>query len=153
MRSSHPHGQQRSRSAAPPDKGRLEIIEMSHERHNIEITVVTQYVEQHSDPEKGDYRFAYTITIENRGTVGAQLLSRHWLIRDDNGKVQEVRGEGVVGKQPFLSPGDSFQYTSGSHLGTPHGTMEGSYEWEDEFKTRFRSPISPFYLSTPRVLH
>lgn len=126
---------------------------MSNDQHNIEITVVTQYVEHHSDPEKGEYRFAYTITIENRGTVGARLLTRHWIITDDHGKVQEVHGDGVVGKQPFLSPGDSYQYTSGSHLKTPHGTMEGSYEWEDERGSRFRSPITPFYLTIPRVLH
>lgn len=126
---------------------------MKTNQHNIHISVETEYVEHHSNPENGDYRFTYTITIENRGTVGAQLLNRHWLIRDDHGKVQEVRGEGVVGKQPFLSPGDSFQYTSGSQLETPHGTMEGSYEWEDEFNNRFRSPITPFYLSIPRVLH
>ncbi len=126
---------------------------MNNEQHNIEITVVTEYIDHHSDPDKNDYRFAYTITIENRGTVGAQLLSRHWLITDDNGKVQEVRGEGVVGQQPFLSPGDTYQYSSGSHLETPHGTMKGSYEWQDELNNHFRSPIPPFNLSIPRVLH
>ncbi len=120
---------------------------------DIEIKVDTLYIKAHSDPNQGEYRFAYTITITNRGTVGGQLLRRHWIIRDDQGNVEEIQGEGVVGEQPYLAPGESYQYTSGAILKTPHGTMEGGYEWEDERQRPFRTPISPFYLTVPRVLH
>ncbi|HIJ22142.1 MAG: Co2+/Mg2+ efflux protein ApaG [Gammaproteobacteria bacterium] len=122
-------------------------------KDDIHIHVTTEYVAPYSNPKKREFRFAYTILIENHGTVGAQLLRRHWLIRDDNGKVQEVRGEGVVGEQPYLEPGEQYQYSSGAMLETPHGTMEGSYEWVDEQQALFTTPISPFYLTVPRVLH
>ena len=131
----------------------MEFVINNNDNSGIHIVVVSEYIEPYSDPRKGEYRFSYTITIENRGVVGAQLLRRHWLIRDDNGKVQEVRGEGVVGEQPYLNPGESYQYRSGVLLETPHGTMEGSYEWVDEAENSFRSPVAPFYLSVPRILH
>ena len=126
---------------------------MDRKQQNIQISVDTEYVRHHSDPKQEAYRFAYTITIENRGTVGAKLIQRHWLIRDDQGTGEEVHGEGVVGQQPFLAPGESFQYTSSAQLKTPHGIMEGHYEWLDEAHNLFLSPIEPFYLSVPRVLH
>ena len=122
-------------------------------RDQIEITVDTIYMEGNSDPDKAQFQFAYTITLHNRGEVGAQLRHRHWLIRDDQGGVEEVHGEGVVGKQPHLMPGESFQYTSGAMLKTPHGTMEGRYEWVDDQQQPFKSPIAPFYLTVPRTLH
>lgn len=119
----------------------------------IEIKVDTLYVEAHSDPRRGEYQFAYTITLTNRGEIGAQLLQRHWMIRDDGGRVEEVRGKGVVGQQPHLAPGESYQYTSGTILKAPHGTMEGSYEWITDNQQPFSTPIPPFYLTTPRTLH
>ncbi len=119
----------------------------------IEVQVDTIYVKGHSDPEQSEYQFAYTITLTNRGEIGAQLLRRHWIIRDDSGRVEEVHGEGVVGQQPYLAPGESYQYTSGAVLKAPHGTMEGSYEWLSDSQELFRSPIAPFYLTVPRVLH
>ncbi len=124
------------------------------ETKDIEIRVDTLYLRGNSSPSKDEYQFAYTITIHNRGSVGAQLLRRHWLIRDDSGRQQEVRGEGVVGEQPHLLPGESYQYTSGTILKTPHGTMEGSYEWVvDGSGALMHTPIAPFYLTVPRVLH
>jgi len=97
--------------------------------------------------------FSYTVTITNTGSVGAQLISRHWIITDANNEVQEVRGLGVVGVQPLLQPGEHFQYTSGTVLATPVGTMRGSYHMTAEDGTQFDSPIPEFTLSIPRVLH
>ncbi len=119
----------------------------------IEIEVETVYIKGNSDPRHDEYQFAYTITLTNRGKIGAQLLRRHWIIRDDSGRVEEVHGEGVVGQQPHLAPGESYQYTSGALLKAPHGTMEGSYEWISDRQDLFRTPIKPFYLTVPRVLH
>ena len=120
-----------------------------------EITVVPKatYVEDQSDPSKNQYVFAYTITISNTGTVPAQLVSRHWVITDANGKVIEVKGLGVVGQQPLLKPGESFEYTSGTAIATPVGTMRGSYQMVAEDGTQFDAPIPEFTLSVPRVLH
>jgi ApaG protein len=125
------------------------------ERKNYDITVVAKatYVEDQSDPSKNQYVFAYTITITNTGNVSAQLVSRHWVITDANGKVLEVKGLGVVGQQPLLKPGDSFEYTSGTHLETAVGTMHGTYQMIAEDGRNFDAPIPSFTLSVPRVLH
>jgi len=122
----------------------------SYKPPQIRIDVKTTYVETQSEPEAGRYVFAYTITIRN---TGGKLLNRHWVITDSNGKVQEVRGEGVVGEQPHLQPGEGFRYTSGTMLETPVGSMEGSYEMLADDGTRFEAPIAPFSLSMPRTLH
>jgi ApaG protein len=120
-----------------------------------EITVVPRatYVDDQSDPSKNQYVFAYTITITNSGSVAAQLVSRHWLITDANGKVLEVKGLGVIGQQPTLKPGESFEYSSGTHLETSVGTMRGTYQMIAEDGHAFEAPIPLFTLSVPRVLH
>jgi ApaG protein len=122
-------------------------------QHQIDIGVDTVYIEQQSDPESDRYVFAYTITVSNTGHEAAKLINRHWVITDSNGKVQEVRGEGVVGEQPYLRPGEQFQYTSGTVLETPVGVMEGEYEMVKDDGEAFYAPISQFTLSIPRTLH
>lgn len=119
----------------------------------INIEVVTDYIDDQSEPDVDRYVFAYTITISNRGEIPAQLLSRHWVITDANGKVQEVSGDGVVGVQPRLNPGEKFSYSSGAVLETPVGAMQGSYRMEAENGTSFDAPIPPFTLAVPGVLH
>lgn len=119
----------------------------------IDIDVVTNYISEQSDPTVDRYVFAYTITINNRGAIPAKLLNRHWLITDANGKVQEVRGEGVVGEQPHLNPGEHFEYTSGAVLETPVGVMEGEYEMVTDEGDTFLAPIDRFSLAIPRTLH
>jgi ApaG protein len=126
---------------------------MARNPHHISVDVETQYVEAQSEPDAHRYVFAYTVTIRNQGALPAKLLNRHWIITDANGKIQEVRGEGVVGEQPHLQPGEGFRYTSGTMLETPVGTMEGSYEMLADDGTRFEAPIAPFSLSIPRTLH
>lgn len=121
--------------------------------NNIQVNVETRYIEEQSNPEQNYYVFAYTITIRNRGHQTAQLLTRHWVITDSNQKVQEVRGDGVVGEQPVLKPGEEFVYTSGTMLETSVGTMKGSYQMQADDGSRFDAPIDEFVLSTPRVLH
>lgn len=121
--------------------------------YDIEVQVDTIYLPSESDPDDNRYVFAYTITIENQGTVPAQLMTRHWIITDANGKVQEVRGDGVVGEQPHLKPGEGFQYTSGTMLETPVGTMEGSYQMLADDGENFDAEIKTFTLAAPRVLH
>jgi len=121
--------------------------------YKIDVSPRTNYLAEQSDPESGRYVFAYTITIRNTGSVSAQLVSRHWIITDANDQVQEVRGLGVVGEQPFLKPSESFEYTSGTALGTPVGTMRGSYQMVAEDGTSFEATIPEFALSMPRVLH
>lgn len=121
--------------------------------HRIEVSAATQYLPDQSDEAAGRYVFAYRISIKNAGRVTAQLLSRHWIIRDAREHVQEVRGEGVVGEQPVLRPGESFEYTSGTSLQTPVGTMHGSYQMVTEDGTHFDAEIPEFTLSMPRVLH
>ena len=120
-----------------------------------EITVVPKatYVEDQSDPSKDQYVFSYTITISNTGNVPAQLVSRHWIITDANGKVLEVKGLGVIGQQPLLKPGETFEYTSGTHLETAVGTMHGTYQMIAEDGQQFDAPIPSFTLSVPRILH
>lgn len=119
----------------------------------IKIDVVTRYLPEQSAPGENRFVFAYTITISNRGDNAARLLSRHWRITDANNRVQEVRGEGVVGEQPLIEPGDSYTYTSGSMLETPVGTMEGSYEMISTDGQRFNAPIPVFSLAQPGALH
>jgi ApaG protein len=121
--------------------------------HPIRVGVETNFISAQSDPARNRYVFAYTITIENIGRVAAQLLTRHWIITDASGQVQEVKGEGVVGEQPHLEPGDSFRYTSGAVLETPVGTMQGTYHMVTDEGARFEAPIAVFRLSVPNVLH
>jgi ApaG protein len=121
--------------------------------NNIQVDVQTRYIEDQSNPEQNYYVFAYTITILNKGDQTAQLLSRHWVITDSNHKVQEVRGDGVIGEQPVLKPGEQFVYTSGTMLETSVGTMKGSYQMKADDGSQFDATIDEFVLSTPRVLH
>jgi ApaG protein len=126
---------------------------MNNDPYQIDISVETVYIEKQSAPENNRYVFAYTVTICNSGTVAAQLVSRHWVITDATEHVQEVRGEGVVGEQPLLGPGESFSYTSASMIETPVGTMHGSYQMVSDDGTQFDAPISAFRLSIPNVLN
>lgn len=121
--------------------------------YRIEIDVQSQFMPEQSEPAARRFVFAYTITIENTGSVAARLLTRHWLITDADGKVQEVRGEGVVGEQPHLQPGEAFRYTSGAVLETPVGAMEGSYQMEADDGHHFDAPIEAFTLARPGLLH
>ena len=122
-------------------------------RHQIAVSVKTRYLVEQSDEPANHFVFAYTITIRNAGSVTAQLISRHWITTDANGEVQEVRGQGVVGEQPVLRPGESHEYTSGTAIATPVGTMRGTYQMVAEDGTRFDAEIPEFTLSVPRVLH
>ncbi len=119
----------------------------------IQVDVESFYVPERSQPERGYYFFAYHITITNRGDVPAQLLTRHWVITDGNGQVQEVRGDGVVGEQPHLAPGESFDYTSACPLQTPFGTMEGTYNFVADSGEEFDAPIPLFMLAVPSALN
>ncbi len=125
----------------------------SQSPHRINVEVKTSYMAEQSSPDNNRYVFAYTITIHNAGEVPARLLNRHWLITDSNGKVQEVRGAGVVGEHPYLRPGEDYRYTSGAIIETPVGSMQGSYEMVTDDGVHFEAPISPFSLSVPRTLH
>lgn len=120
---------------------------------SISVDVKTAFLESESDPNQKRYVFAYTITIRNTGQVAAKLISRHWVIRDANGKVQEVQGDGVVGEQPYLQPGEGFEYTSGTLLETSMGTMGGSYLMKTDDGEEFQAPVDEFLLSGPRTLH
>jgi ApaG protein len=122
-------------------------------RYDVTVSAATQYLVEQSEEAAGRYVFAYTITLRNTGSVAAQLISRHWIITDAQGLVQEVRGLGVVGAQPLLQPGESFEYTSGTSIATAVGTMRGSYQMLAEDGTRFEATIPEFTLSVPRVLH
>jgi ApaG protein len=122
-------------------------------KYEITVTAVPHYIADQSDPENERYVFAYTMTIENSGSVPAQLVSRHWIITDAREEVQEVRGLGVVGHQPLLKPGEKFEYTSGCQLDTPVGTMRGTYQMTAEDGTQFEAVISEFTLAIPRTLH
>jgi ApaG protein len=121
--------------------------------NHVVVDVETNYIEAQSAPEQNRYVFSYTVTIRNTGQQAARLLTRHWIINDANGNVQEVHGEGVVGEQPYLRPGESFQYTSGTVIETPVGSMEGSYQMVDDEGTPFDAPIPAFTLSLPNALH
>ena len=122
-------------------------------KYQIAASADPQFIAEQSDPDAERYVFAYTISIENVGTVTAQLISRHWIITDANARVQDVRGLGVVGQQPLLKPGEKFEYTSGCQLDTPVGTMRGSFQMTAEDGTQFEAEIAEFTLSIPRVLH
>lgn len=121
--------------------------------YDTRVKVQTNYLEDQSEPEENRYVFSYTITIENHGTVPAQLLTRHWVITNADGKVQTVDGEGVVGEQPHLKPGDGFRYTSGTVLETPVGSMYGHYHMRADDGTEFDTKIPVFTLSVPHTLH
>jgi ApaG protein len=126
---------------------------MASKKYDITVSTRTTFIPDQSDAVNGRYVFAYTITITNSGEVPAQLVSRHWIITDADAQVQEVRGAGVVGEQPYLLPRESFEYTSGTAIATPVGTMRGSYQMVAEDGTKFDVPIPEFTLSMPRVLH
>jgi ApaG protein len=125
----------------------------ANEKHQIQIDVRTVYLPGQSAPEEDRYVFAYTITITNSGSIAARLMTRHWIITDANERTREVHGEGVVGEQPYLLPGTSFQYTSGTILETPVGTMRGSYQMIADDGAEFDAEIPSFTLSIPRTLH
>jgi ApaG protein len=122
-------------------------------KYEVTVTTRTTYIPEQSDAESSRYVFAYTITIKNTGNVKAQLISRHWIITDANSQLQEVRGLGVVGEQPTLRPDESFEYTSGTAIATPVGTMRGTYQMVAEDGLQFDAPVPEFTLSIPRVLH
>jgi ApaG protein len=126
---------------------------VAEKRYQLRISVQTRFLSDQSEPSAGQYAFAYTITITNTGNVAAQLISRHWIIRDENGEVVEVQGLGVVGQQPLLGPGEKFEYTSGSRIATPVGSMKGSYFFVAEDGHRFDQTIDEFTLAVPRTLH
>ena len=126
---------------------------MDQAKCEISIEVATDYIDDQSEPDSNRYVFAYTITIANLGNIPARLLSRHWIITDANGKVQEVSGDGVVGEQPYLNPGEQFRYSSGAVLETPVGAMQGRYRMEADNGVSFDAPIPPFTLAVPGVLH
>lgn len=121
--------------------------------HDIAVHVETDFLDDQSKPTDNRYVFSYTITIENRGTMAARLLTRHWIITDGNGQIREIRGDGVVGVQPLLGPGEDYEYNSGTVLETSVGTMHGSYQMLAEDGTRFDADIPEFVLSIPRTLH
>lgn len=124
-----------------------------HIDHRIDVDVASQYLDEQSDPGKQRFAFTYTIRLRNAGALPAQLLTRHWLITDANGKVLEVDGEGVVGEQPRLQPGETFTYTSGAMLETDLGTMQGRYGMCADDGTHFDAAIPAFTLTVPRTLH
>src|SRR5210317_805950 len=126
---------------------------MENNQYDIRINVNTSYIDDQSEPDADRYVFAYTITISNVGAVPATLLSRHWVITDANGKVQEVNGDGVVGEQPHLNPGERFRYSSGAVLETPVGAMQGMYRMETDTGASFDAPIAAFTLAVPGLLH
>ncbi len=128
-------------------------MSIDKQRYNIQVEVETRYMAEQSDPNRNRHVFAYTITIVNQGSIPARLLTRHWVITDAEGKVQEVRGEGVVGEQPYLKPGDGFRYTSGTILETPVGSMQGSYQMVADDGTEFDAEIPAFNLAVPNALH
>lgn len=121
--------------------------------YDIQVSAITDYIEEQSVPDEQRYIFAYTISITNTGTVPATLLRRHWIITDANNKVQEVHGEGVIGEQPYLLPGETYKYTSGAMLETPVGCMEGMYDMVAEDGNEFSASIPVFSLKVPNTLH
>jgi ApaG protein len=126
---------------------------MTQKQHDISITSKTSYLADQSSPDQARFVFAYTMTITNKGLTPATLLRRHWIITDANSKVQEVRGDGVIGQQPLIMPGESHQYTSAAVIETPVGCMQGSYEMSADDGVEFEAPITVFNLSMPNVLH
>ena len=124
-----------------------------NKRYEFSVSPKVTFLADQSDPDKNHFVFAYTITVTNTGSVAAQLVSRHWIITDAEHRVQEVKGQGVVGQQPVLKPGESFEYTSGTSIPTAVGTMRGTYRMGAEDGLAFDVPIAPFTLSIPRTLH
>jgi ApaG protein len=123
------------------------------EKYQVSVRAVARFLPEQSSPEGNQFVFAYRVTIRNTGSITVQLVSRHWIITDAANKVQEVRGLGVIGEQPTLKPGESHEYSSGSSLATPVGTMRGSYQMLAEDGTKFEAPIPEFVLSVPNALH
>jgi len=119
----------------------------------IKVEVQTAFLEDQSEPRDNRYVFSYTVTIRNEGEVAARLMTRHWIITDANGKVQEVRGSGVAGEQPYLKPGQGFRYSSGTVLETPVGAMQGSYQMVGDDGDPFDAAVPPFRLAIPGVLN
>ena len=126
---------------------------MSDSRYQVDVSVATRYLPEQSSPEQNRFAFAYTVTIHNNGAVAAKLLSRHWIITDGDGRVQEVRGAGVVGQQPHLQPGENHVYSSGTVMATKVGNMQGSYQMLADDGKRFDAVIAPFRLAMPGALH
>ncbi|WP_434595025.1 Co2+/Mg2+ efflux protein ApaG [Pseudomonas sp. R4-83] len=126
---------------------------MSDSRYKVDVSVVTRYLAEQSQPENDRFAFAYTITVQNNGQMPAKLLSRHWVITDGDGHVEEVRGEGVVGLQPLIAAGESHKYTSGTVMTTKVGTMQGTYQMLADDGKRFNATIKPFRLAVPGALH
>lgn len=132
---------------------RIESNKTMDDKYKISVSADARFVPEQSSEAEQRYVFAYTVTIQNLGTVSAQLVGRHWIITDAENEVQEVRGLGVVGKQPMLQPGDRFEYTSAAQIATPVGTMRGSYSMVAADGTSFDAAIPQFTLAAPRVLH
>jgi ApaG protein len=123
------------------------------DKYNISIDVAVKYIEEQSAAEENRYVFSYTINILNKGSETAQLISRHWIITNSEGKTQEVKGPGVVGEHPFLNPGEDYTYTSGTIIDTPVGSMQGSYQMKAGDGQMFDAEIPPFTLAMPSFLH
>lgn len=119
----------------------------------LDVSVTTRYIDDQSAPDRDSYVFTYSVIIKNKGQVGAQLIARHWIITDANNHVEEIRGLGVVGRQPLLKPGEEFEYTSGTSLATPQGSMQGEFLCVTEQGEQFSVEIPEFLLSLPRTLH
>lgn len=126
---------------------------MSDPRYQVDVSVTTRFLAEQSQPEHDRFAFAYNITVRNNGSLPARLLSRHWIITDGDGHVEEVRGEGVVGQQPLIDAGTSHSYSSGTVMTTKVGTMQGTYQMLAEDGTRFDAVIKPFRLAVPGALH
>ena len=126
---------------------------MSDSRYQIDVSITSRYLPEQSQPQQNRFAFAYDVTIANHGELAAQLISRHWLITDGNGQVQEVRGAGVIGEQPMIAPGASHSYSSGTLMATQVGFMQGSYQMIAEDGQPFEAPIAPFRLAVPGSLH
>jgi ApaG protein len=126
---------------------------MTSSNYNFIVDVIPNYIEEQSNPEMGHYVFSYTVTITNKGDMPAKLLARHWIITNSDGQIQEVTGDGVVGAQPHLKPGEGFQYTSGTLMKTPSGSMTGSYQMRADDGFEFDAQIPEFYLLAPNTLH
>ena len=121
--------------------------------YKIKVSVESHYIGAESNPEANRYVFAYTVRISNTGNIGAKLISRHWIITDSNNRTQEVKGKGVIGEQPYLKPGESFEYTSGTMMETPVGSMQGSYQMVANDEHSFDAIINPFTLAMPKILN
>lgn len=126
---------------------------MKRNQHRVDVVVSSRYLSDHSDPHQEHYVFAYTVTMCNRGRLPAKLLGRHWVITDANGAATEIQGKGVVGEYPYLRPGESFEYTSGTVLKTPLGSMQGVYQMIAENGDEFFAAVKPFRLAQPNIVH